>query len=140
MLNHLIFTFIITEIIIVINIVRLVINLTMEKPEITYRDLYIQIRNMKLQHPDKFLAIALPLFPINSFKALRVNLFYVGCFIWHYPASFIPIIIISLKVFKNKIVNGIYEWKRRLDIYSPQAQEARHKFQQAYDRMEFSDE
>ena len=126
MLNHLIFTFIITEIIIVINIVRLVINLTMEKPEITYRDLYIQIRNMKLQ--DKFLAIALPLFPINSFKALRVNLFYVGCFIWHYPASFIPIIIISLKVFKNKIVNGIYEWKRRLDIYSPQAQEARHKF------------
>ena len=112
----------------------------MEKPEITYRDLYIQIRNMKLQHPDKFLAIALPLFPINSFKALRVNLFYVGCFIWHYPVSFIPIIIISLKVFKNKIVNGIYEWKRRLDIYSPQAQEARHKFQQAYDRMEFSDE
>ena len=140
MLNHLIFTFIITEIIILTNIVWLVINPTMETPEITYRDLYIQIRNMKLQHPDRFLAIALPLFPINSFKALRINLFYVGCFIWHYPAHFIPIIIISLKVFKNKILNRIYEWKRRLDIYSPQAQEARHKFQQAYDRLELSDE
>ena len=110
----------------------------MEKREITYQDLYIQIHNMKLQHPDKFLAMALPLFPINSFKALRVNLFYVGCFIWHYPAYFIPIVIITLKVFKNKLGNGFSEWKRRLDIYSPQAQEARDRFQQAYNHLEQS--
>ena len=111
---------------------------TMEKPEITYRDLYIQIRNMKLQQPDRFLAMALPLFPIDSFKALRVNLFYVSCFIWHYPRYTIPIFIITMNVFKNKILNTFYQWKRRLDIYSPQAQQARQRFQQAYHKLEES--
>ena len=82
--------------------------------------------------------MALPLFPTDSFKALRVNFFFVGCFIWHYPAYFIPIVIITLKVFKNKVVNRFSEWKRRLDIYSPQAQEARDRFQQACDRLEQS--
>ena len=110
----------------------------MEKPEVTYRDLYIQIRNMKLQQPDRFLAMALPLFSIDSFKAFRVNLFYVTCFMWHYPKFIIPIFIITMKVFKNKMINNFYLWKRRLDIYSPQDQEARDRFQQAYDRLERS--
>ena len=110
----------------------------MERTEITYRDLSIQICNMKLKQPDKFLAMALPLFPFDSFKALRVNLFYVGSFIFHYPAYAIPIPIITLKVYRNKILNVLYQWKERLDIYSPQAQEARDIFQKAYDRLEQS--
>ena len=82
--------------------------------------------------------MALPLFPMNTFKALCVNLFHVGCFIWHYPAFFISILIIPLKVFKNKLVNGFCQWKERLNIYSPQAHEATDGFQQAYDCREKS--
>ena len=91
---------------------------------------------MKLKQPDKFLAMALPLFPFDSFKALRVSLFYVGCFVFHYPEYSIPILIITLKVYRNKMLNALYQ--ERLDIYSPQAQEARDIFQKAYDRLEQS--
>ena len=44
-------------------------------------------------------------------------MFDVRCFIWHYPAYTIPVLIITLDVFKNEIVNGFFQWKRRLRIY-----------------------
>ena len=100
----------------------------MEDGRITYRDLYIQVRRMNLKHPHIFLALALPHLSISSAESFGVSIFYVSCFIWHYPRHTFVIMYAAGKVYKDKITKSIKMWWYRMNTYSPYAQEVARRY------------
>ena len=94
----------------------------MENAEITYRDLYLQVKRMNLKHPHIFLTLALPHLNISSLKAFGVSIFYVSCFIWHYPRHTFAIIYAAGRIYKDKMIESIKIWWERMNTFSPYAQ------------------
>ena len=62
-------------------------------------------------------------FYVFYIKAFGVSIFYVLCFIWHYPRHTIGIIYAAGKVYKDKMIKSIKMWWQRMNTYSPYAQE-----------------
>ena len=108
----------------------------MEDGTITYRDLYIQVRRMNLKHPHIFLALALPHLSISSAESFGVSIFYVSCFIWHYPRHTFVIMYAACKVYKDKITKSIKMWWHRMNTYSPYAQEVARRYRATMERSQ----
>ena len=107
-----------------------------EDGTITYRDLYIQVKRMKLKHPHIFLSLALPHLSIYTFKTFRVSIYYVSCFIWHYPSHTFGIIYAAGKVYKDKQIKSIKMWWQRMKTYSPYAQVVTRRYRTSMQRCQ----
>ena len=112
----------------------------MPESNVTLWDIYLQVKRMKLSNPANFLNMALSHFRIGTLSAFGFSLFYVTCFLWHYPSSSLSIIYAAIKVYKNKIINSLEEWKRRINTYSSQAQRARERFMKHFDECNSSED
>ena len=112
----------------------------MTESSITLWDIYLQVKKMKLNNPAIFLNMALSHFRIGTLSALGFSLFYVSCFVWHYPSSSLSIIYTAIRIYKNKIINSLEEWKRRINTYSPQAQRAREQFIKHFESTRINNE
>ena len=108
----------------------------MEDGRITFRDLYIQVRRMNLKHPHIFLSLALPHLSMSSIKAFGVSIFYVSCFIWHYPRHTFAIIYAAGKVYKDKMTKSIKMWWDKMNTYSPYAQEVVRRYRATMERCQ----
>ena len=97
----------------------------MSQSGITLRDLFIQVGDMNLQHPDYFLEMALNTFQIKNCTCLGVSLFYISCFIWHYPSYTHRILLTAFRAYKNKLIKSYLGWRKRMKTYSTQAQQMR---------------
>ena len=111
--------------------------------EITYRDLYIQVKRMNLKHPHVFLTLALPHYDITSFTAFGISIFYVSCFLWHYPSHIFKILYAAGGIYKQKFFNSFKSWWEKMNTYSPHAQELIVRYRSNMERcqsMESHDE
>ena len=99
--------------------------LKMSQSGITLRDLFLQVLDMNLQHPDCFLEMALNAFQIKNCTCLGVSLFYVSCFIWHYPSYTHRILLTAFRAYNNKLIKSYLGWRKRMKTYSTQAQQMR---------------
>ena len=107
-----------------------------EDCQITYRDLYIQVKRMNLKNPHIFLTLALPHLNINSFRAFRVSIFYVSCFIWHYPRHTFAIIYAAGRIYKEKMIKSTKMWWQRMNTFSPSAQQLITRYRLAMERSQ----
>ena len=112
----------------------------MSQSSVTLWDIYLQFKRMRLNNPANFLNMALSHTRIGSMSALGFSIFYISCFIWHYPSSSVSIIYAAFNVYKNKIFNSLEEWKTRNNTYFPQAQRARERFMKHYNNCQSCDD
>ena len=117
------------------------IDKIMPESSVTLWDIYIylQVKRMKLSNPANFFKMALSHFRIGTLSVFGFSLFCVTCFLWHYPSSSLSIIYAAIRVYKNKIINSLEEW-RRINTYSPQAQRARERFMKHFDECNTSED
>ena len=97
--------------------------LKMSQSGITLRNLFLQVGDMNLQHPDYFLEMALNTFQIKNCTCLGVSLFYVSCFIWHCPSYTHRILLTAFRAYKSKLIKSYLGWRKRMKTYSTQAQQ-----------------
>ena len=73
---------------------------------------------------------------MTSIKAFGVSIFYVSCFIWHYPRHNFAIIYAAGKVYKDKMVKSVKMWWQRMKTYSPYTQEVVRRYRATIERYQ----
>ena len=85
----------------------------MSKSSVTLWDIYLQVNWMKLNNPAKFFKYGFVTFSHRKYVCIWI--FYISCFLWHYPSSSISIIYAAFTAYENKIINSLEEWKRMIN-------------------------
>ena len=79
-------------------------------------DIYLHVKKIKLKSPDVFLTLVLKEFEITNLRRLFMTLFYITCFLWHYPCNSVSILRAIFHVIAFKIRNLYNRWKDKVKV------------------------
>ena len=88
-------------------------------------DIYLHVKKMNLKSPDVFLTLVLREFKVINLGRFFMCLFYITCFLWHYPSHSVSILKAVRNVFYFKMKNFLNRWKESWLTYSPYADKMR---------------
>ena len=98
-------------------------------------DIYLHVKKMRLKSPDVFLTLVLKEFEITNLGRFFMSIFYVTCFLWHYPSHGISILRAIYHVFSFKVRNLYNIWNESWSTYSPYAQNLRAQIHSNEDQV-----
>ena len=100
-------------------------------------DIYLHVKKMNLKSPDIFLTLVLKEFEIINFGRFFICVFYVTCFLWHYPSHSFSILkaVCNVIYFKiRNIFNRFNRWMESWHTYSPYAERLRNQIHSDIDQ------
>ena len=90
-------------------------------------DIYLHLKKMKPKSPDVFLTLVLKEFEITNLGRFVMTLFYITCFMWHYPCNSVSILRAFFHVIAFKIRNICNRRKESWTTYSTYAERLRNR-------------
>ena len=97
-------------------------------------DIYLHVKKMNLKSPDVFITLVLKEFEIINYGRFFMFVFYVTCFLWHYPSHSFSILKAVCNVIYFKIRNIFNRWMESWHTYSPYVERMRNQIHSDIDQ------